>query len=216
MDEQLLKILVCPKCKGPVIESDSGRVVFCRKCDLRYPVRDGVPVMLKAEATDIRSSAAAFQGKTSAVVPSARFKVIAGPDRDFSFHLEKCTCRAVGRTLVDPNRTQVFNMDLAMELDEGTKRLVLEYISRQFRKNRSGDSDGQALGNFRRMPDVPLTDSSLSRLHAMLFYDEAGLGILDLVSKNGTYINGKEVESAMLASGDVIEMGETKMAFELR
>jgi pSer/pThr/pTyr-binding forkhead associated (FHA) protein len=34
------------------------------------------------------------------------------------------------------------------------------------------------------------------------------------VSKNGTYVNGQEVESHMLEKGDVIELGDTVIAYE--
>lgn len=214
MDEQILQNLVCPKCKGHLAEAESGRVLSCPKCNLKYPVRDGVPVMLVEEAFDTRTGTHGFQEKSK--LPTAEFKVIAGPDQGLLFHLERGTCRALGRTGVDVNRTAVFNVDLAMELDEGTKRLVLEYISKQFRKGSNAVAKGQSLGNFRRMPDISLTDSSLSRLHAMLFYDEVGIGVLDLVSKNGTYINGKEIESKVLTKGDIVEMGESRISFTLQ
>jgi uncharacterized protein YbaR (Trm112 family) len=209
----MLKILVCPKCKGQLTDADSGSVLSCPKCSLKYPVRDGVPVMLVEEALDTRTGTHGFEDRSK--VPAASFKVIAGPDAGFVFHLERGTCRALGRTGADVNKTAVFNVDLAMELDEGTKRLVLEYISKQFRRGNGTQAKGESLGNFRRMPDVALTDSSLSRLHAMIFYDVAGIGVLDLVSKNGTYVNGKEIESMILNKGDVLEMGESRISFIL-
>lgn len=60
LSPQLLAILVCPKCKGALTyrEGDQGdqggqgdRVLDCPVCKLRYPVRDGIPVMLVDEAT---------------------------------------------------------------------------------------------------------------------------------------------------------------------
>ncbi|MCD6361280.1 MAG: Trm112 family protein [Armatimonadetes bacterium] len=48
VDERLLEILVCPDCKGEV-ELEGERLV-CRKCGLRYPVRNGIPIMLVEEA----------------------------------------------------------------------------------------------------------------------------------------------------------------------
>ncbi len=48
IDEQLLKILACPLDKAPVrLEGDR---IICSKCGRRYPVRDGIPVMLIEEA----------------------------------------------------------------------------------------------------------------------------------------------------------------------
>ncbi|MFZ4498096.1 MAG: Trm112 family protein [Burkholderiales bacterium] len=50
MSTPLIEILVCPACKGP-LRQDRGRHEFvCPACRLAYPVRDGIPVMLEAEA----------------------------------------------------------------------------------------------------------------------------------------------------------------------
>jgi hypothetical protein len=52
IDERLLKILACPACKGEVhLEEESERIV-CDVCGKRYPVRDGIPVMLIEEAEE--------------------------------------------------------------------------------------------------------------------------------------------------------------------
>ena len=48
MDEELLKILACPACKADV-ELKEERIV-CTKCGRKYPIRDGIPVMLIEEA----------------------------------------------------------------------------------------------------------------------------------------------------------------------
>ncbi len=48
IDKELLDILACPSCKADV-ELIKDRIV-CKKCGKRYPVRDGVPVMLIDEA----------------------------------------------------------------------------------------------------------------------------------------------------------------------
>ena len=48
IDKDLLEILACPLCKEPV-ELEEERLV-CVKCGRRYPIRDGIPVMLAEEA----------------------------------------------------------------------------------------------------------------------------------------------------------------------
>jgi uncharacterized protein len=48
---QLLEILVCPKCKGPLEYRESELVLICPVDRLRYPVRDDIPIMLIDEAT---------------------------------------------------------------------------------------------------------------------------------------------------------------------
>lgn len=49
MDKRLLSILVCPLCKGKLILHNDS--LICRFDRLAYPIRDGIPVMLEAEAT---------------------------------------------------------------------------------------------------------------------------------------------------------------------
>jgi len=48
--EELLEILACPVCKTPVHLDDSGEWILCESCGRRYPIRDGIPVMLVEEA----------------------------------------------------------------------------------------------------------------------------------------------------------------------
>lgn len=50
---QLLAILACPKCKGPVELADDRSALVCPRCRLSYPVRDEIPVMLIDEATPL-------------------------------------------------------------------------------------------------------------------------------------------------------------------
>ena len=52
LDEELLEILVCPKCKGELEyrTEESEEALLCHECRLRYAVEDGIPVMLVDEA----------------------------------------------------------------------------------------------------------------------------------------------------------------------
>lgn len=50
---QLLEILVCPKCKGPLEYREAEDALICQRDKLRYPVRDGIPIMLIDEATPV-------------------------------------------------------------------------------------------------------------------------------------------------------------------
>lgn len=53
MKKKLLSILVCPKCKGPLIYKSRQKQLICQKDGLAYPVRNGVPVLLEFDAIDI-------------------------------------------------------------------------------------------------------------------------------------------------------------------
>ncbi|MDQ2889320.1 MAG: Trm112 family protein [Gemmatimonadota bacterium] len=51
--QQLLDILVCPKCKGPLEYLLAEDALICQRDKLRYAVRDGIPIMLIDEATPV-------------------------------------------------------------------------------------------------------------------------------------------------------------------
>lgn len=48
IDKELLDILACPACKADV-KLENERIV-CVKCGRRYPIKDGIPIMLIDEA----------------------------------------------------------------------------------------------------------------------------------------------------------------------
>ncbi len=45
INKELLQILACPKCKGPVKQEKEDGLV-CEKCKLLYEVKDDIPIML--------------------------------------------------------------------------------------------------------------------------------------------------------------------------
>lgn len=50
MDEKLLRVLACPVCKGDVAAGVGEDFLVCFRCKLKYPVIDGIPVMLADDA----------------------------------------------------------------------------------------------------------------------------------------------------------------------
>lgn len=48
LDPEFVALLACPDDHGPVREE--GDRLVCERCGRRYPVRDGIPVMLVEEA----------------------------------------------------------------------------------------------------------------------------------------------------------------------
>jgi phosphomannomutase len=51
LPDGLLEIMQCPACGGELGEVADPPSLLCRECGLRYPVEDGIPVMLVEEAT---------------------------------------------------------------------------------------------------------------------------------------------------------------------
>ncbi|MDF1483160.1 Trm112 family protein [Extensimonas sp. H3M7-6] len=50
MDSRLLELLVCPVTKGPLSYDRERQELVSHSARLAYPVRDGIPVLLEAEA----------------------------------------------------------------------------------------------------------------------------------------------------------------------
>lgn len=50
IDKELLEILACPVCKGDIRYDSSDEKLTCLSCGKRYPIRDGIPIMLEEEA----------------------------------------------------------------------------------------------------------------------------------------------------------------------
>lgn len=50
IDQKLLSILACPACQGDVIEKDDKIICTNLSCGKKYPIREGIPVMLVSEA----------------------------------------------------------------------------------------------------------------------------------------------------------------------
>ena len=48
LSDRILQILACPACRGKL--ENAGEYLVCRACDLKFPVRDGIPVLLLSEA----------------------------------------------------------------------------------------------------------------------------------------------------------------------
>jgi predicted ATP-dependent protease len=73
------------------------------------------------------------------------------------------------------------------------------------------DSGTRLLG---RHGDVSIADPSVSRNHARLQIDGNGPTIVDLGSRHGTAVNGQQVTTRHLESGDVISFGNSLAVLE--
>ena len=56
---------------------------------------------------------------------------------------------------------------------------------------------------------IKLLDTEISRRHAELTETTDGYRVRDLGSVNGTFVNGRAVQDALLRSGDRIQVGQT-------
>ncbi len=70
------------------------------------------------------------------------------------------------------------------------------------------------------LADVLIDDETVSRSHATISFDGlAGRGrvarVIDLNSRNGTFVNGTPVDSACLLPGDKVQIGRVVLRFDL-
>ncbi len=50
INNELLEILACPKCKGEIKLNDEKNGLICETCKLVYEIKDDIPIMLIEEA----------------------------------------------------------------------------------------------------------------------------------------------------------------------
>jgi len=123
-----------------------------------------------------------------------------------------------------PQGTQVF------ELDEINKMVADEIMQSQ-----SAEADTPALIGIssnvagmqfildkpklevgrRANADISLKDKSVSSMHAHLICDEGQWKVLNLLSSNGTFVNGKKVAEQAINIGDRIAFGGAEFVFAL-
>ncbi len=77
-------------------------------------------------------------------------------------------------------------------------------------KNLSVFEAGKAQGNH-----ICLRDDSVAFNHFRIYQTDGVYSVYDLGSKRGTLVNGQAVEKTELGTGDVVQVGDVKLRFEL-
>ncbi len=138
----------------------------------------------------------------------------AGPNEGDSVSIELGTCRLIGRHLSE-HETAFIDHDGNRVLDAPAVQLIEKHL--QDRTPAHGAKAARfSSETFERGADIIFADDSISRAHAMVFYDASGFGIIDLGSTNGTFVNAERVASAMVGDGDVIGIGNSELTVKVR
>lgn len=82
-------------------------------------------------------------------------------------------------------------------------------VGSTYRLNKDITSIGRDAGN-----DISLSDEAVSAHHAKLRIEEDKYVIYDLVSENGTEVNGEKVVYKEIKENDEIKLGETVLVFK--
>ena len=130
------------------------------------------------------------------------------------FQLEVNRYRAIGRADNGAHTSQ-FTADGDVALDEEELARVARHMGR--RTANGGAQVGPAVPSaFRRGPDILLDDAKVSRTHCLLFVDDQGAAVVDLMSTNGVLVNGERVDEADLKEGDIVHVGKSRCVVRIR
>ncbi|NND65535.1 MAG: Trm112 family protein [Gammaproteobacteria bacterium] len=57
MKKDLIDLIACPACKGPLVQSHNKDALICKAERLRFPIEDGIPMLLVEEASSLTTDA---------------------------------------------------------------------------------------------------------------------------------------------------------------
>jgi len=131
-------------------------------------------------------------------------------------------CSRCGALLTtDTGSETTMSFDLDEEADESDLRTALGITGPALVVRSGGGMAGQSFQPqegrtlIGRSPDceVFLDDVTVSRRHAELMRDGDTFTIRDLGSLNGTYVNRRRIESAVLEDDDEVQIGKYRLTF---
>ncbi len=138
-----------------------------------------------------------------------------GPNEGDSVTVEVGTCRLIGRHLSE-HETAFIDRDGNRVLDGQAADILEQHLKERTPPLGTTKAPRFSSETFERGPDIIFADDSISRAHAMVFYDQSGFGIIDLASTNGTFVNAERGASALVSDGDSITLGNRELTVRLR
>jgi len=138
---------------------------------------------------------------------------VEGPDRGMRYTVEEGSYRVLARAQDDSSSTVQMDTDGARALDKATQARADEALGGPGAIG-GGRGDRARTAFRKRGPDIVLKDGSVSRTHALVFVERDAVSVADLMSTNGTRVNGDTIRDVDLREGDVIHLGKTKLRVE--
>jgi pSer/pThr/pTyr-binding forkhead associated (FHA) protein len=135
--------------------------------------------------------------------------VVEGPDLGMRYTIEEGSYRVLARAPDDSTSTVQMTPE-GDRLLEGAARGRAEALF----SRRGGAPDRSRTAFRKRGPDIVLRDTSVSRTHALVFIERDVSSVADLMSTNGTRVNGALITDVDLREGDVIHLGKTRLRVE--
>ena len=91
-------------------------------------------------------------------------------------------------------------------------RLILVADGRETSFPLTGDT--YTLGRHRNN-DITISDPKVSSFHARIDRSPDGFVLVDLKSRNGTFLNGKRLEAGLLKTGDEVRLGTARLLYKV-
>lgn len=218
LSQEYFEALACPSCQAKRLLLTKEKILICQTCLNGYKINGDVPDFRLENAISFKKKISSYKKGLKAVVT-----VLMGSNKNQSVDLKVGHCVVVGRMIQgDPNSDLTFvgkpTPATYTNLDPANHQIVERFMSKntttesaQSKREVLFEAHQRVLGNFVRNPDFLIQDPSVSRSHAVIYHEEKGVNILDLVSKNGTYVNGYEVEGSKIKNNDVISLGAASL-----
>lgn len=119
--------------------------------------------------------------------------------------------------VIDDDRRHVVEAE-AVQYGERVKKVMVSSLvlakeggaEASFPLNR----DSYALGRHNNN-DIVIADPKVSGFHARVDRTADGFTLVDLKSRNGTWLNGKRIDSATLKGGDEIRVGSARLTYRV-
>jgi pSer/pThr/pTyr-binding forkhead associated (FHA) protein len=112
------------------------------------------------------------------------------------------------RQIVTPKAVQY----LANVQKVTVSRLILVTDGRETSFPLTGDT--YTLGRHKNN-DISVADPKVSSFHARIDRSPDGFVLVDLGSRNGTFVNGKRIESGILKTGDEVRLGTARLLYKV-
>ncbi len=122
-----------------------------------------------------------------------------------------------------PQGTMIFSAsEVEAALDEKTKIKILAGADDSMLVGINAPFDGQVFHltkhnqtiGRKTEQDIVLDDPSISSLHAQITKEDDNWKIINLLSSNGTFVNGKKVSISPLKDGDKVNFGQAEFIFK--
>lgn len=102
-------------------------------------------------------------------------------------------------------------------LEEESRRHVVGWIVAQTGNHRGMDFrlfEGKNVVGTAANCDIVITDAYLSARHCTIRYDNGDFIIIDLDSRNGTFVNQKKISKYDLIDNDTVKLGKSEFKFK--